>query len=91
MEADEKLRLCLRAIRRLLSASSEDARSRGVETSSVAAQPFAEAALDLTCGVVEREWVREAGARGGRGGSGDGSGAGEGGEVRILDFRPRAI
>lgn len=90
VDRDEKIRLCLRAIRRLGAATAGapcDAAACGTpaadkfvggsspEASSgpAARSSFAEAALDLTCGVVEREWVGKRG-EGGRGGGGEGSG-----------------
>lgn len=79
-EADEKLRLGLRAIRRLVSFSSENAKR-----SSDAAQPFAEASLDLLCSVVEKEWICDAGRKARGDGHGDESKTGHGGEVRDID------
>lgn len=76
-EADEKLRLGLRVIRRLVSFSSGDAK-----ISSDVSQPFAEASLDLLCSFVEKEWICDAGRQGRRDGRGDESETGDGGQVR---------
>lgn len=61
---DEKIRLCLRAIRRLGAATAgagDGTAANPVDgspgVSTVAGESFAEAALNLACGVVEREWV----------------------------------
>ncbi|CAM9771003.1 unnamed protein product, partial [Laminaria digitata] len=69
---NEKMRLCLRAIRLLVAvpaavgvgegakaATGDESNIGGTAESATAStrQPFAEAALELTCGVVEREWV----------------------------------
>ncbi|CAB1115581.1 unnamed protein product [Ectocarpus sp. CCAP 1310/34] len=76
VERDEKVRLCLRAIRRLGAASGGDGDTAGAAPAAgdvlaatsirepAAAQPFTEAALEFTCGVVEREWVGKRGERG---------------------------
>lgn len=78
-EADEKLRLGLRAIRRLVSFSSGD-----VKGSSGVSQPFAEASLDLLCSFVEKEWIFDAGKQGRRDSRGDESETGGGGQVRCV-------
>lgn len=59
---DEKTRLCLRAIRRLgAAAGGGDGTAMAVDggsgVSTMTGGSFAEAALDLACGVVEREWA----------------------------------
>lgn len=53
---DEKLRLCLRAIRRLCAVTSAG-NGAAAEMPHPPTRPFAEAAFDLACGVVEREWL----------------------------------
>lgn len=75
VERDEKVRLCLRAIR-LLSAigggdgtagaapAAGDVLAVARDREPAVAQPFTEAALEFTCGVVEREWVGKRGERG---------------------------
>ncbi|CAN0013817.1 unnamed protein product [Ectocarpus sp. 12 AP-2014] len=76
VERDEKVRLCLRAIRRLGAASGGGGGTAGAAPAAgdvlaatsnrepAAALPFTEAALEFTCGVVEREWVGKCGERG---------------------------
>ena len=91
-----KMRLCLRAIRLLVAVASiggEDATAAtggdaggdagGTAKLSPASTPerFAEAALELTCDVVEREWVGRPGMGGDSGESARGR-EGEDEEVR---------
>ncbi len=70
LERDEKLRLCLKVIRRLVAgagagaagaipiAATLEGGSLEIDASSASAgRSFAEAALDFACGVVEREWL----------------------------------
>ncbi|CBN77464.1 expressed unknown protein [Ectocarpus siliculosus] len=77
VERDEKVRLCLRAIRRLGAAGGSggggtagaapaagDVLAAASDREPAAAQQFTEAALEFTCGVVEREWVGKRGERG---------------------------
>ncbi|CAM9848799.1 unnamed protein product, partial [Hapterophycus canaliculatus] len=79
VKINEKVRLCLRAVRRLGSATEapagEDSSAAGTfarggsDPSVTPAQSFPEAALDFTSGVVEREWLGKNGDRGERAGS----------------------
>lgn len=70
LERDEKLRLCLKAIRRLVASAGAgaagafpicatlDGGSLEIDNlSATAGRSFAEAALDFACGFVEREWL----------------------------------
>ncbi|CAM9701088.1 unnamed protein product [Scytosiphon promiscuus] len=75
-EMDEKARLCLRGIRRLgraaaLPGDKPTAADTAVDGTSdpSSGQSFPEAALDFTCGVVEREWLGKTGDRGDREGN----------------------
>ena len=85
---NDKVRLCLRAIRLLVAIDpvggegAAAATGGGVDgtaelSSASTHQAFAEAAMELTCSVVEREWI---GRVGGGGGSGESAREGEGGQ-----------
>lgn len=77
VDGNEMVRLCLRAIHRLGAAggggdggtagaapAAGDVLAQASDREPAGAQPFAEAALEFTCGVVEREWVGKRGEMG---------------------------
>eukprot|EP00903_Cladosiphon_okamuranus_P014724 g13644.t1 len=93
VDRDEKLRLCLRAIRRLGAATADSPGAASAASAAAAchspaaenledgipdapselgARSFAEAALDFTCVVIEREWLGKRGEQGGVGSQSEG-------------------
>lgn len=95
LEKDETLYLCLRAVRKLWvavpacnnRAAAAAAVDGNTEPPPVSVQPCAEAAFDLACRVVEREWVGNCRLGGEGSQSGSSKGGGEDGDVRENTYR----